>query len=78
MARILVVEDDRDLRNGVVYALENEGYEVETAGSLWELEAIPVSSVDAFGYYLARWQQQGLSGKVEEGFWCAMPFFDSP
>lgn len=47
MARILVVEDDRDLRNGVVYALENEGYEVETAGSLWELEAIPVSSVDA-------------------------------
>ncbi len=47
MTRILVVEDDRDLRNGVVYALENEGYEVETAGSLWELEAIPVSSVDA-------------------------------
>ena len=47
MARILVVEDDRDLRNGVVYALENEEYEVETAGSLWELEAIPVSSVDA-------------------------------
>ncbi|RKI41771.1 DNA-binding response regulator [bacterium D16-51] len=47
MARILVVEDDRDLRNGVVHALENEGYEVETAGSLWELESVPVSSVDA-------------------------------
>lgn len=34
MARILVVEDDEILRNGIVFALTREGYQVKTAGSL--------------------------------------------
>ncbi len=38
MYRILVVEDDEDLRNGIVYALRREGYEVKTADSLKEME----------------------------------------
>ncbi|MCI8365147.1 MAG: response regulator transcription factor [Eubacterium sp.] len=47
MYRILVVEDDNDLRNGVVYALEREGYMVQTAESLRELDAVSFSSLDA-------------------------------
>ncbi len=47
MYRILVVEDDKDLRNGVVYALEREGYVVETAESLRELNAVSFSSMAA-------------------------------
>ena len=31
MSRILVIEDDASLRNAVVYALEEEGFEVSTA-----------------------------------------------
>lgn len=34
MARILVVEDDEILRNGIAFALTREGYQVKTAGSL--------------------------------------------
>ena len=34
MYRILVVEDDEVLRNGMVYALKKEGYAAQTAGSL--------------------------------------------
>ena len=34
MARILVVEDDEILRNGIVFALTREGHQVKTAGSL--------------------------------------------
>lgn len=32
MYRILVVEDDEVLRNGMVYALKKEGYAAQTAG----------------------------------------------
>mgnify|MGYP000579992522 FL=1 len=34
MARILVVEDDEILRNGIAFALTREGHQVKTAGSL--------------------------------------------
>lgn len=36
MGRILVVEDDAMLREGIVYALKQEGYEVSTASCLSE------------------------------------------
>lgn len=47
MTRVLIVEDDRDLRNGIACVLEKEGYEVKTAGSLFELQAAPTSWADA-------------------------------
>ena len=46
MVRILVVEDDRDLRNGLVCALEREGYGVDTADRIGELDAVPLLSID--------------------------------
>ena len=38
MRRILVVEDDEMLREGIVYALKQEGYEADTASCLSEFQ----------------------------------------
>ena len=37
--RILLVEDDPDLRSGLTFALEKEGYEVESAAAVSQAEA---------------------------------------
>lgn len=47
MYRILVVEDDTVLRNGIVYSLKKEGYETETAGSLKEMKEVLSRPLDA-------------------------------
>ncbi len=47
MCQILVVEDDKDLQNGVVCALEREGYTTATAGCLEELDCLSLSSIAA-------------------------------
>lgn len=47
MIRILVVEDDKDLQNGVACALRKEGYEVDTADSIRELDAVLLPLIDA-------------------------------
>lgn len=33
MSRILIIEDDMDLQEGLTYFLEKEGYEILTAGT---------------------------------------------
>ena len=57
MARILVVEDDEILRNGIAFALTREGYQVKTAGSLSGMRGQP---------YFRRGKKYGLS-KVLQG-----------
>ena len=47
MYRILVVEDDAVLRNGIVYSLKKEGYESVAAGSLKEMKEQLSRPVDA-------------------------------
>lgn len=47
MYRILVVEDDEVLRNGMVYALKKEGYAAQTAGCLAGLKKMPQIEADA-------------------------------
>ena len=47
MYRILIVEDDDALRNGIVYALTREGYAAEATDSLKGLSMLPLSSMDA-------------------------------
>lgn len=47
MYRILVVEDDAALRNGIVYALKKEMYDTVTAGCLDEMKEALKGSVDA-------------------------------
>lgn len=38
MAYILVAEDDKDLRSGILYALQKEGYQTDAVGSLANLK----------------------------------------
>ena len=40
MAKILIVEDDKELNQGLAYALRQEQYEVCSAGSLQEAREI--------------------------------------
>lgn len=40
MNRILIVEDDLDLREGLVFALRAEGYDLDTAGTVQEAGAM--------------------------------------
>ena len=40
MAKILIVEDDKELNQGLAYALRQEQYEVCAAGSLREAREI--------------------------------------
>lgn len=47
MSRILIVEDDRELRNAVVRVLRVNGYKVETAESIREFYESPLSQFDA-------------------------------
>ncbi len=47
MYRILILEDDDALRNGIVYALTKEGYTAEATDSLKGLSMFPLSSIDA-------------------------------
>jgi len=47
MYRILILEDDKDLRNGIVYALTREGFVTEATDSLQGLRKISLSSIDA-------------------------------
>lgn len=47
MYRILVVEDDDILRNGIVYVLKKENYETVTAGCLGEIQEVMDDRVDA-------------------------------
>ena len=43
MARILVVEDDEILREGILFALAREGHQVRGAGSLAGMKEKPYS-----------------------------------
>ena len=36
MRKILIIEDDADLREGLSFAMETEGYRVRTAGTKLE------------------------------------------
>lgn len=47
MYRILVVEDDDILRNGIVYALKKEGFTAVTAGALCKIKEVLNEDVDA-------------------------------
>lgn len=47
MYRILVVEDDAALRNGVIYALKKENYDAVAAGSLREMKEALERKIDA-------------------------------
>lgn len=47
MYQILIIEDDKDLRNAIAYALTKEGYATKTADSLKELQKIPLNLIDA-------------------------------
>lgn len=47
MYRILVVEDDDILRNGIVYALKKENYTTVTAGCLGEIQEVLNDNIDA-------------------------------
>ena len=47
MNRILIVEDDEALRNGISYALKKEGFQTVTASCLKELKQNPGEEADA-------------------------------
>ena len=44
--RMLIVEDDRRMQEGLSFAFQKEGYEVETAGTVKELRAILFKKTD--------------------------------
>ena len=46
MYQILVVEDDEILRNGIVYALKKEGYQLKAVGSIREWKEVIDKTVD--------------------------------
>ncbi len=65
MKRILVVEDDRAIADGLTYSLEDQGYQVETCGdvesalkatreNLFDLAILDVSLPDGSGYDICR------------------------
>jgi DNA-binding response OmpR family regulator len=60
MARILVVDDERDIRQLYAAELEEEGYEVETAGS--GTEAAELLQIHPFDLVVLDIQMKGESG----------------
>ena len=69
MDRILVVEDDRELNQGICFALQQAGYETESAYSTQEaklaglqqeysLMILDVNLPDGEGYTLCRWLKE--------------------
>ena len=69
MDRILVVEDDRELNQGICFALQQAGYETESAYSIQEaklaglqqeysLMILDVNLPDGEGYTLCRWLKE--------------------
>lgn len=60
MARLLVVDDERDIRHLYAAELEDEGYEVETAGS--GTEAAEKLSRQTFDLVVLDIQMKGESG----------------
>ena len=59
MYRILIVEDDAVLRQGLKYALKKEGYMTEAAGRLEELKVNVQNKggCDSFGCDTSGWRQ---------------------
>lgn len=75
MDRILVVEDDRELNRGICFALQQAGYETESAYSIQEaklaglqqeysLMILDVNLPDGEGFGFCKWIMERRKGKV--------------
>ena len=75
MDRILVVEDDRELNQGICFALQQAGYETESAYSIQEaklaglqqeysLMILDVNLPDGEGFGFCKWIMEHRKGKV--------------